>query len=79
MTERSPEKAARDWSTWTALWGLLLLCGLLMLLAALVTPQILGLVVVVFGFSAMILGHYLVWGWWLSRAMPPDEEDAGDR
>ncbi|OYW17293.1 MAG: hypothetical protein B7Z55_12815 [Planctomycetales bacterium 12-60-4] len=64
-------------ATFTALLGLLFLGALLIFLAALVVPQILGLVLVIVGFGGMLLFHYVVWGWWLSKLMPPEDKDEG--
>jgi len=75
VSQRRPPDSGRDLATFSALLGLLLLGGLLIFLSALVVPQILGIVLVVVGFSGMLIFHYLVWGWWLSRMLPPKEEE----
>ena len=69
----SPRSPQRNSGTALALLGILLAMGLLMGLIALVLPQILGLVLVVFGFFFLGVFHYLVWGWWLK--VTPDQED----
>ena len=66
-------KADQNSGTFLALAALMLVGGGLLMLVAIVLPQALGLVVVVFGFGLMGLLHYVTWGWWLSRT--PIEED----
>ena len=70
---RHPDREKKT-ATWLALFGLFLLAVAFVILAALVMPQILGIVFVVGGFFVFCLMHYLVWGWWL-RAEPPDDQD----
>lgn len=73
MAPRTPNDSNRELSTWTALLGLLVISGGLIFLAALVVPQVLGIVLVVLGFGGMFVLHYLTWGWWLSRLPPPED------
>lgn len=73
MVGRPPEDSQRDLSTFTALMGLALIAAALTFMAALVVPQVLGIVLVVCGFGGMFVLHYVTWGWWLSRLPPPDE------
>ena len=62
-------------ATFIALFALLALLGGLLVLSALVLPQMLGLLLVIFGFSIFAAFHYLAWGWWMGRTRPPAEED----
>lgn len=61
-------------ATFAALLGLLLLASALMGLVALVLPQVQGLLLVVFGGIGFFAFHYVVWGWWLPKVMPQDDE-----
>jgi hypothetical protein len=61
-------------ATFLALFVLIGFCIGLIVLSALVLPQMLGLVLVIFGFSLFVAFHYLVWGWWMARLRPNDDE-----
>jgi NhaP-type Na+/H+ or K+/H+ antiporter len=62
-------------ATFLALFVLLGIMLALIGLSALVLPQMLGLLLVVFGFSFFAIFHYLAWGWWMSRLRPPPETE----
>lgn len=62
-------------ATFLALLGLLVIAGGLLVLAAMVTPSVLGILVVVGGFFLFGAFHYLVWGHWLSKPQPQDDEE----
>ena len=72
-SDRRRSNADRNSGTFLAMAALVLVGGGLLMLVAIVLPQALGLVVVVFGFFLMGLLHYVTWGRWLSRT--PVEED----
>lgn len=76
-----PETNRRDFATFTALLVLLAVAACLILLVALVLPQVLGLVIVAVAFAGSFGLHYLLWGHWLSRLRQPDESISkqGDR
>lgn len=81
---RSPREneAARNAATYMALAGLFATAVALLFLVALVVPQALGIVGVVFGFLFFGVFHYLAWGWWFDarRSNPGDsswDEPAG--
>jgi hypothetical protein len=61
-------------ATFAALLGLLLLASALFGLVALVLPQVQGLLLVLFGGLFFFAFHYVVWGWWLPKIMPRDDE-----
>jgi len=69
--------------TLLALLALLVMAWLLLLLIAMVLPQILGLVVVVGGLASFMALNYLLWGHWLSRmlaeAQQREDETAAQR
>lgn len=78
MKSSKTDASARNAATFIAMLALLATAFGLLGLAAMVMPQILGLLVVVGGFGFCVLFHYLVWGWWLSgRAarLQPEETD----
>lgn len=54
-------------ATWIALFGMLVLGGLLMGLTAMVMPNVLGIVGLVFGAAIFGMIHYVTWGRWLSN------------
>jgi regulator of protease activity HflC (stomatin/prohibitin superfamily) len=64
-----PSDEGRNAGTFGALFGLLLLAGMLMALIAMVLPQAIGFVLVFGGFLGLISLHYLLWGCWLSRML----------
>jgi hypothetical protein len=61
-------------ATFAALIGLLLLSMALIALVGLVLPQVQGLLLVLFGGVFFFAFHYVVWGWWLPRIMPRDDD-----
>lgn len=69
MSGRTPSNVP----TVLALLGLLGVAGGLLLLSALVLPQVFGFLAVVVGFFAFGAIHYLLWGWWL-RPIPIDDD-----
>jgi hypothetical protein len=69
MNGRAPSNVP----TILALLGLLAVGGGLLGLSALVLPQVLGLLAVIFGFFAFGAIHYLLWGWWL-RPVPVEDD-----
>lgn len=70
-----PNSNPSNAGTWIALFGLLLIAGALLGLAALVMPHLLGLIAVVGGFVFLTAFHYLVWGWWMSQMKDRTPED----
>lgn len=68
-----PSEEGRNAGTFGALFGLLIVAGLLMALVAMVLPQALGFVLVFGGFLGLISLHYLLWGCWLSRMLIEQE------
>lgn len=76
MSDHDSQREARDAGTFAALALLALVAGLLLLMAALVVPQILGLVLVIGLFGGLFVCHYLVWGWWLRKALQASEQEA---
>jgi len=74
----TPQRPPRQENSGTALalLGILLVVALLFLLVALVLPQILGLLLVVFGFFFLGVVHYLIWGWWFR--VSPDQKNETD-
>ena len=72
---RRQSSADRNSGTFLALLALMFVGGGLLMLVAVVLPQALGLVVVVFGFFLMGLLHYVTWGWWLSRMHVEEDEE----
>jgi hypothetical protein len=75
-TTRSQSNAA----TAIALFGLILMSAALLGLMALVLPELLGVLLVILIFAVPAFFHYLIWGWWLSRALnsPPDNDSTND-
>jgi hypothetical protein len=73
MTNRRRSDAGSDAGTFLALAALIVAAVGLLLLTALVMPSVVGIVGVVVAFVLFAAFHYLVWGWWLSRRLPPDE------
>lgn len=69
---RSEEQA--NVATFAALIGLGLLAFALIGLVALILPQFRGLVLVFLGAVGFFAIHYVVWGWWLPKAMRQDDE-----
>ncbi len=77
---KDPEtESARNAGTMVALLCLAVASVLLVLLAAMVMPQILGVVLVAGLFFGAFALHYLVWGWWLSAVVKMDETEARER
>lgn len=81
-----PRAPVSNTGTWLALFGLLIAGGLLLGLAAMVVPQLLGILLVGVGFLYLLAFHYVVWGRRMSAAMretDPDESstraDSDDR
>lgn len=75
--DRTPSRGARrDAATCLALVGVLFVAGGLMALAAMVLPQVRALILVGGGLLLFIGLHYVTWGWWLSRAPVPDDDNA---
>jgi hypothetical protein len=77
MTDKET-RSARDAGTMIALLCLAAVSLLLVILAAMVMPQILGIVIVVGMFLGAVSLHYVVWGWWLSAALKRDETEIED-
>lgn len=69
------DRTSRDIRTYGVLAGLLMIALFLLALAAMIMPQVAGLIIVVLGFAGAITLHYFVWGRWLSRLPPPPEDD----
>jgi len=70
----SKSKLEQNALTFFACIGLILLfCGLIGLMA-MVLPQFLFLIPVLFGFSFLFALHYLTWGRWLSQNNKPIDD-----
>jgi hypothetical protein len=73
MTSHNPSP---NTGTMIALFGLLLIAGGLLALMALVLPQVAGVVLVILiVFVLPISFHYVVWGRWLSKMKPPEDDE----
>ena len=73
--DRRQSKADQNSGTFLAMAALMFVGGGLLMLVAIVLPQAMGLVAVVFGFFLMGLLHYVIWGRWLSRMPIKDDEE----
>jgi len=71
----SPSNSQSNAATAIALVGLVLIAVALLGLMAMVTPQLLGVVIVVLIFAVPAAFHYLIWGWWLSQARDREENE----
>jgi uncharacterized protein (DUF58 family) len=60
--------------TYIALLGLILVSLLLIGLAAMVAPHVLGIFLVLGLFCGAVAFHYLAWGWWLPRVLERAEQ-----
>lgn len=69
-----PPRQGANAATFAALFGLLLLCFALIALVSMVLPQVQGLLLVLFGGIFFFAFHYVVWGWWLPKVMPQDDD-----
>lgn len=76
MRESPPSLLKKDLATLIALLGLLLAGLALLALMFLVSPIFLGIVAVILGFVMIGVFHYVVWGWWLGGAPPPEQDEA---
>ena len=56
------------------LLGLLALGGGFVGLTALVMPAAAGFLVVLFGFFFLGVFQYLLWGWWMPKQTPDDDQ-----
>jgi len=65
---------SREAGTWGALVALLVVSFGLLGLIALVTPHLLGVVLVVGGLGGFVVMHYVLWGWWLGQSLTHDAE-----
>ena len=75
MSREPYEQQRRNTATYGALAGVLL-CGLALLcLAALVIPDILGLLLVLAGVMVIGVLQYVTWGWMLEKYRIRDEDD----
>jgi hypothetical protein len=70
---RRPHEGANT-ATFAALLGLLLLAFALIALVSMVLPQVQGVLLVLFGGVFFFAFHYVVWGWWLPKIMPQDDD-----
>jgi Flp pilus assembly protein TadB len=70
----SPTNSQSNAATAIALLGLLLISAALLGLMAMVLPQLLGILIVILIFAVPAAFHYLIWGWWLSRARHEETE-----
>jgi len=68
----------RNAGTCLAMLGLFSAAIALISFAAMVLPQIRGLVLVVGGMAVFIALHYVTWGYWLSRQPPPNDEETDE-
>lgn len=78
--ESTPRRAGRsaeqaNVATFAALFGLGLFAFSLIAIVSLVLPQVRGLVLVLFGAIGFFAAHYVVWGWWLPKALKPKDRD----
>jgi hypothetical protein len=78
MTD-DPLRESRNTGTFAALLGLVVVSLFLLGIAALVVPQILGVVAVIALFLGIIPLHYVVWGWWLPKVLRDDDPPDPDR
>lgn len=69
-----PPPRGENSATFAALAGLGLISVALISMVALVLPQIRGLVLVFFGAVGFFAVHYVVWGWWLPKLVPRDDD-----
>jgi len=74
MPRERPTANNSNAGTILALLGLFFVSGSLLFLTALVLPQVLGILIVVFGFVFFIAVHYLLWGRWMMQRVAEAEE-----
>ncbi len=72
---RPVRKRERNLGTVIAVFGVLLGGGFLMGLTAMVMPNVLGLVGIVFGSAVFFMLHYVTWGRWLMNRRRPVEDE----
>jgi len=75
MTDHRRPAANRDTGTFLALFGLLAIAIGLIVLCAMVLPQMAGFVTVVLGLFCFGVLHYLLWGWWMTGRHPQERDD----
>jgi len=75
MNDHHRADARRNAGTILALLGLLVIAMGLIVLCAMVLPQIFGLVAVVLGLFCFGSLHYLLWGWWMTGGHRQDNDE----
>lgn len=76
MPPPSNSQHERNAATFAALFGLLVACGALLGLAALVIPDILFVMLVLAGVTGLGALQYVLWGWRLDRFRVADDEES---
>lgn len=81
VVDAAGSDGTKDAGTWIALGVLFVIGGSLLGLMALVTPHLLGVVLVVGGFIGFGALHYVLWGWWLRKTLidAESEDDSAER
>lgn len=75
----SSNNGQKNSGTLIAFVMLVVLSGLMLLLIAVVFPNVLGLVSVVLGIFFFCAFHYVVWGHWLADRLSKDDIEEDDR
>lgn len=78
MSDSSGDRGKNS-GTLLAFLMLIVLSGLLLLLIAVVFPNVLGLVSVVLGIFLFCAFHYVVWGHWLADRLSRTDIEEDDR
>jgi uncharacterized membrane protein HdeD (DUF308 family) len=65
----------RNAGTFIALFGILFVAAGFVAITFMVVPTLAFAVLIGFVFIFVIAFHYMVWGHWLSRRPPPDEDE----
>jgi hypothetical protein len=72
----------KDRGTWIALGLILVVCFALLLLIGMVFPNLLWVILIIFGFGVAFALQYLIWGKWLMRYLkeriPDDTEEEAE-
>ena len=76
MSDPPKSNADRNAATLLALIALMGVAIGLLFLTGIILPQAFGVVAVVCGLFFIGAFHYVVWGWWLPKMLPKDEDDA---
>jgi threonine/homoserine/homoserine lactone efflux protein len=72
----SPRRSSRSGSSGTllAVFVLMLLAVAFLGLTAMIMPGAFGFLAVLLGLFLFVSLHYLLWGWWLGKPKPEDDE-----